>query len=167
MLKKFSQKTRIIIKRYTPLLPIAVSLYTLMYFLCGKGTAYIGAGFWTACLYAFMMRFCDDVADYQKDLQNGKAPIKLFWLACGATVSLIGIVLFSVLLKMWWLLLPCALIILPLAVGAKRMDWIKPFFTPSIIIAITLSVFTINIWMWILSLILGVLDGVLIFIKNK
>lgn len=167
ILKKTSHKLRIIIKRYAPLLPIAIGLYTLLYFLCGKGTAYMGAGLWTACLYAFMMRFCDDIADYQKDLQNDKAPIKLLWLSCGATVALIGVVLFSVLLKMYWLLLPCVLIILPLAVGKKKIDWIKLFFAPSIMIAITLSVFAMNIWVWILSLIVGVLDGVLIFIKSK
>ena len=167
ILKKASSKTRIIIKRYAPLLPAAIGIYTLLYFLCGKGAVYVGVGFFAASLYALMMRFCDDIADYQKDLEKGKAPIKLLWLSCGATFALISVVLFSVFFKMWWLLLPCVLIIVPIAVGKKKIDWIKPFFTPSIIIAITLSVFTMNIWVWILALIIGVLDGLLIFIKSK
>lgn len=166
-MKKTEKKRQILLKRYAPLLPIAVLIYTLLYVVCGIDGTYIGVGFWAACLYAFMMRFCDDIADYEKDVANGKAPIKLLWLSCGATAMLLGVVAISVILKLWWLLMPCAIIVLPLAVGKNKIDWIKPLFTPAIMLAIALSVFEINIYVWILAVLIGVADGILILVKRK
>ena len=166
-MKSTRQKWKIIVRRYAPLLPIAIGVYTLLYFLCGGGGLYIGVGFWMSCFYAFMMRFCDDIADYQKDLENNKAPLNLIWLSCGATAMLTGTILLSVIFKLWWLLLPCGLIITPLALGKKKSDWIKPLFAPTIVLAIAVSVFKINLFRWIFAIIVGVADGLLIFVKRK
>ena len=166
-MSKLPQKTKLIIKRYGLPILITLVIYTALYFLCGKGVPYVNKGLWIALLYACLMRFCDDVNDYEEDVKLGKAPIEKDILTWGVMVAVFVIVLLSMIGAFWWLILPLVLIELLLILKGLAADIIKPFFTPAVIITLTICVFEINIFTWILSVVLMIADGVLVFRRRK
>ena len=158
---------RLIIKRYGLPLVITLGVYTLLYLFCGKGTAYFNTAFFVALLYAILMRFADDIIDYEKDVAANKAPIKRHFLMIGGGLVAAIIMLLSALSAFWWLIMPLVLIGLLFVCKGVAADFLKPLFTPAVVIAVTISVFKWNIYTWILIAILIILDGILVYKRRK
>ena len=158
---------RLILKRYGLPLVITLVVYTLLYLFSGKGAAYFNVGFFTAIAYALLMRFTDDILDYEKDVVADKAPIKRHILIFGVVVSVVLVVLLTVFSAFWWLLLPLVLVSLLFIVKGVAADLLKMLFTPTVIVALTISVFNFNVWVWILAAVVFILDGILIYKRRK
>jgi hypothetical protein len=166
---------RLILRRYG--LPIAFTLgvYTLLYFFCGAGVKntdgtdipYCNAGFWIAVLYAVLMRFTDDILDYEKDKAANKAPIKKNILYVGGGVATAAIVTLVAVFSLLWLLLPIVWIGLLFVVKGGDREIIKPFFTPAVVLTLAASVFCLNAFAWILAAVLILADSVLILQRRK
>ena len=163
---------RLIFRRYG--LPIAFTLgvYTLLYLFCGKDVdgqraPYMNAGLWIAIFYALLMRFSDDILDYEKDKAADKAPIKKNILCISACVAFVTILLLVALCSLWWLLLPLVWIGLLFVVKGVGRELIKPFFTPTVVVTLTATVFFVNVFTWIFAAVLIVADGALIYKRRK
>ena len=79
----------LLVKRYVTPVVIAVALYSLIYLIFGGGYRFMGLGIVFAILSSYLIRLCDDIGDYAKDLKNGKAifAIKTLKLLCLSVVS--------------------------------------------------------------------------------
>ena len=166
-MSKAPQKALLILKRYGVPILITFGVYTAFYFLCGKDTKYINVGLWIALLYACLMRFCDDITDYEKDVKADKAPIKRSVLIIGVCLATIAIFLLTAFGGVWWMLLPLVLISLLFILKGLPADIIKPFFTPTVVLVLTISVFEINLFTWILSALLVIIDGLFVYKGRK
>jgi len=156
-----------LIKRYVIPLVTAVGLYSVVYFLFGAGSRYIGMGFWLSVLLSYLIRICDDIVDYEIDKDNGKAPIhKGILMALGALCVSASFVL--ILTSRAFLMIGSLLVILlQFLINDKYRDVIKPFFIPTIVVDVVISFFVPNPWLYVLVPIFIVSDVILIIYKRR
>ena len=163
----FRQKISIVCRRYCLPILFTLALYSLLYYFCGKGGGYVNAGLWIVLFYAENIRFGDDIADFDKDIKDGKAVINLPFLYVFWGVTLGAIITLTVIFSMWWLLLPLPFIVTPPLLKNKKTDWIKPFFTPLIALTVTVSLWELNLIVWLLSAVLFFADVLLLYKRRK
>lgn len=156
-----------LIKRYGVPLAVSLALYSLLYVLAGDGVPYWNPALLWAVLLSYLIRLCDDLADYEADAAAGKAPVgkKMLFVLTGLTFLIL--ILTSLLARGWWVLLPAALIPGTLAVSGKSQLFLKPLFVPTILLSLAATSFRLNIWVYILSAVMLAGDVLLICIKEK
>lgn len=157
----------LLIKRYGIPLVLTAVLYSFIYALFGRSAPYYGAGLAVVLLQAYLIRVCDDFCDYQRDRQEGKAPVGrgvLIALCCALGTSSLLLALFC---GLYLMLIPLALILIQLALPERWRDIIKPFFLPAIVITLVYSTFEENAWVFAVASVLAVADVILILIKKK
>lgn len=155
------------IKRYGAPLVVSLALYSLLYALAGTDIPYFSIGLLWAVVLSYLIRLCDDIGDYEADVQKGKAPIgkkPLIVLTCLAAAVMVITV---VVTQRWWVLLPAALIPLTMAIPQKLQHFIKPLFVPAILLTLAGTCFQLNAGVYLLSALMLLGDGALIYIKEK
>lgn len=157
----------IIIKRYGAPLVIACALYSLVYFIFGKETRYFGMGFFMSVLLSYLVRICDDIADYKKDRAEKKAPISEGVLVLMGASACAAILILAIISYAYLMFIPLVLILLQLLIKNKYRDIIKPLFMPGIIMTVVFSFFTPSLWLLVIVPILIISDVILIVFKRR
>lgn len=154
-------------KRYGLPLFITVCIYTLVYFVCKSETEYFNAGLVISLLYAFLMRFTDDIVDYDKDLKEGKTLLKRNVLIVSEAVTALAVVVLAAVFEVYLMLIPLIDIGLILLFKKRIGEFFKPLFTPTVIITLALSLFKVNYLLFIIVAVLTVFDGILVLKGRK
>ncbi len=157
----------LLIKRYGMPPVLTAVLYSIIYALFGSSAPYFGAGLGVVLALAYLMRVCDDICDYDKDKELGKAPLSrgiLIVLCC--LLAATALVL-SLMAALYGMLLPLSLILLQLALPARWHKLIKPLFLPATVIALVYGSFAPNAWVLVPAVVLAAMDVALILIKER
>lgn len=155
------------LKRYGLPIVITVCVYTLLYFLFKSEVGYFNAGFAIALLYAFLIRFADDIVDYEKDLKNDKILLKRKPLIILGCVTAASILVLAIVFKLYLMLLPLINIALIFLVKNPIGDFLKPLFTPAVVVTLSLSIFKVNGLLWPVVAMLILVDAILVFGRRK
>ena len=157
----------ILIKRYGFPLLLSLALYTAVYFLFGNGSPYLGIALALSVILSYVIRICDDIGDYEKDRAQGQAPIRksILVVMMVAALSVFGIL--TLVAKAYIMLISPTVILLQFLIKDKYRDIIKPLFLPAIVVALVLSFFTPNFWLFVTVPILIISDVILIVFKRR
>ena len=155
------------LKRYGLPIVITVCIYTLLYFLFQSEAGYFNAGLAIALLYAFLIRFADDIVDYEKDLKNDKILLKRKPLIILGCVTAAAILVLAIVFKLYLMLLPLINIALIFLVKNPIGEFLKPLFTPAVVVTLSLSIFKVNYLLWPVVAMLILVDAILVFGRRK
>lgn len=156
---------KLIIKRYFFPPIITVLIYTLLYLFSSEKTHYLNAGFFVSLLFAYFIRLADDFCDYNEDLKSGKNILNLKTLLIIGVFCITVIVCLCVIFKYWLFFIPL-IIVLSTAIFKKYLTFLKPIFLPSIILPLSYYLFNIDLFVYILCLVLFVID-VFLVVKGR
>ena len=156
----------IFVKRYlTPPL-LAIALYSVIHLVTGGGN-YFTPGLAFAILYALLIRLCDDMGDYERDLADGRAVLKMpVLISLCLSFSVIYLALIFILAKPFMAVAP-VVVFSQFLLPEKHRDVIKPLFMPAAVVGIATSFFTLCPAIWIFCAILLIADIVIIFYKRS
>ncbi len=155
----------ILIKRYGMPLVAAVALYSVIYFVFGNGSGYIGMGLALSVLSAYLIRICDDIGDYERDKSKGRAPIGKKALTAMAILAVLANFSLALIAKAYLMLISPIVILLQFLINDKYREVIKPLFMPTIVITVVFSFFSPNLWLYVIVPILIISDIILIVYK--
>ncbi len=156
----------ILIKRYGMPLVVAVVLYSVIYFIFGEGSRYIGTGLVLSVLSSYLIRICDDIGDYERDRAKGKAPIRKGRLTAMGALAVSAFFALTLIAKAYPMIVSPLVISMQFLINDKYRDVIKPLFMPTIVITVVLSFFTPNFWLYVIVPILITSDVILIVYKR-
>lgn len=124
------------LKRYLFPGVLAVAAYLLLGWLCTP----IWARYWQGCcftvLLSYLIRICDDIADFEKDKKNNKVLLGKKALRVALICLLIALICAVEIWQMHGMLLPLGLILLGLGLKGKPLNAAKVLFVPAIIAAL-------------------------------
>ena len=155
------------LKRYLLPLIFALFLYSIVYLIANTNALFLNFGTGICLLYGLLLRVIDDFKDYEKDLNKGKKLFNLHTLKVLLVVILLLIILLCVFSRLYLMLIPLALHFALFVKNEKIGDFLKPFLVPSIIITLSISLFSFKLEILILSLICVVLDFILVIYRRK
>lgn len=160
-------KLRSVLKKCVLPAVLAAAGYAFLFLLFGEGKKFVNAGFFSAFLYAYLIRICDDILDYQKDEREQKNlfPRKILYCFCAADVA--GLAVLAILSGKFLFFAAAAVIFLPFAVKGKYRDYIKPFFLPAVIICIVFSSLKADFWAWVVSFVAFIADWAVILLHKE
>lgn len=154
------------IKRYVLPGVLAFLAYWLLGLLFSAAPGLYWAGLAAAILFAYLVRFCDDISDFPRDLARNKVLLgrkMLILLACVTGLALVGI---AIGFQLYWLMLPPGLVAAQFLLTEKYRDWLKPLFLPAILVALFLTVFAFTPFVFLFTGIAILVDIILIVRKR-
>ena len=156
----------IILKRYGLPPIIGAAVYSILYAVSPQGR-FLGWGLLLSLLFAYLVRVCDDIGDYKRDLSRGKAVLSLPLLTAMGGALLLSYIITAISTAGYLTLLPLALLLLQFAIPERYRDLIKPTFMPAAVITLAYEFFRLNVWVWIFVGILILSDLILIIFKQR
>ncbi|MBQ2805184.1 MAG: hypothetical protein IKC52_01470 [Clostridia bacterium] len=151
------------LKRYALPLALSACLYTTAYFVCGAKTGFFNVGFAVAILQAYSLRFADDLADYQQDVENGKALVSKPLLWCLLGISIGASIVLALVFQLFCMIAPTLLVVAILFAKRTLQKCLKMLFAPSVVLTLAQSLFSVN---WILcafAVVITAVNGILLF----
>lgn len=140
------------VKRYVLPGILALGAYLILGFIFPHVDTLYFPGLGICLLTTYFIRVCDDILDFEKDREAGKALLEKKWLI-GLFIGICAaIALCALLFSGYWWLLPPGVIALQFLLPEKLRNFIKPLFIPSLLICLFLTVFmyTHTVW-WIIA----------------
>ena len=156
----------ILVKRYVIPLVISVVLYSAVYFLFGIDSQYMNIGLVLSVLLSYLIRICDDMGDYEKDKEKGRAPITPKVLAVLCIITVLAFSVLTVVAEKYLMFIPLLTVLSQFLISEAFRDIIKPIYMPSIVICLVFSFFTPSFWLYVAVPILVVSDIALIVYKR-
>jgi len=156
----------LLLKRYGTPFVLAIALYSFVYLFFGNGSDYLGAGIAFSILASYLIRLCDDIGDYEEDLERGKALIskKALIMTCASVICVFS-ALALIYAKYLMLLAPLPILLqFPIKDGYRVL--LKPLFVPVIVITIVFSFFSSNNLLYVIVPVLIIFDVFLIICKQ-